>query len=134
MIVLWLFVPCIYRSLGQATAASHLSPSQVVADARASRLYIAAATAAQVLVWDTPPTYTNQQKVDVGTGSEEDDSACYDVPTLVEVWRTAPYLHDGRAACVRDVLTTHNREGRHGQVGELSAAMLDDLVAYVLTR
>jgi len=82
----------------------------------------------------TPPTYTNQQKVDVGTGSEEDDSPCYDVPTLVEVWRTAPYLHDGRAAQIIDVLTTCNTAGRHGQVSDLSKGDVNDLVAYVLTR
>ena len=33
-----------------------------------------------------------------------------DVPTLAEVWRTAPYLQDGRAATMREVLTTYNPE------------------------
>jgi YVTN family beta-propeller protein len=33
-----------------------------------------------------------------------------DTPTLIEVWRTAPYLHDGRYLTVHELLS----EGRHG--------------------
>ena len=56
----------------------------------------------------------------------------YDTPTLVEVHRTAPYLHDGRAATIKDVLTTHNPQDLHGKIKGLSAAELDDLIAYLL--
>jgi hypothetical protein len=52
-------------------------------------------------------------------------------PMLVELWRTAPYLHDGSAPTLRDVLTTANAAGRHGDTQGLSAADLDDLVAYL---
>ena len=56
-----------------------------------------------------------------------------DTPTLIEIWRTAPYLHDGSAATLRDVLTTGNPGDRHGKTSHLKAAQLDDLVAYLLS-
>lgn len=54
-----------------------------------------------------------------------------DTPTLLGVWQTAPYLHDGSAATLLDVLTTRNGDAKHGATAELSAAELDDLVAYL---
>ncbi|MBO5109943.1 MAG: c-type cytochrome [Clostridia bacterium] len=55
------------------------------------------------------------------------------VPPLVEVWRTAPYLHDGSAATIQDVLTTRNLTGTHGNVQDLSVDEMDDLCNYVLS-
>ena len=55
----------------------------------------------------------------------------FDTPTLKGLWDTAPYLHDGSAATLRDVLTTANPSGRHGTTAGLSATQLDQLVAYL---
>ncbi|MBO5214422.1 MAG: hypothetical protein J6B86_06605, partial [Clostridia bacterium] len=55
------------------------------------------------------------------------------VPPLVEAWRTAPYLHDGSAATILDVLTTRNVTGTHGNVEGLTETELDDLCNYVLS-
>lgn len=55
----------------------------------------------------------------------------YDTPSLRELWHTAPYLHDGRAATLRDVLTTFNATGQHGSTNGLSAADLDALEAFL---
>jgi DNA-binding beta-propeller fold protein YncE len=55
-----------------------------------------------------------------------------DTPTLLGVWETAPYLHDGSAATIRDVLTTANPNGQHGFVEALNDKEVDQLVAYVL--
>jgi streptogramin lyase len=55
-----------------------------------------------------------------------------DTPTLLGVWETPPYLHDGSAATLRDVLTTSNTTGLHGYVAGLAAEQLDQLVAYLL--
>ncbi len=55
-----------------------------------------------------------------------------DTPTLLGVWETAPYLHDGSAPTLRDVLTTSNPEDNHGKTSQLSAQQLDELVAYLL--
>ena len=54
-------------------------------------------------------------------------------PTLVEVWRTAPYLHDGSAATIQDVLTTRNPNNEHGVTKELTEQELNDLCEYVLS-
>jgi len=71
---------------------------------------------------------------DVGTAGRYDQPGQrFDTPTLVEVWRTGPYLHDGRAASIREVLTTFNREDRHGVTSGLSPAQIDDLTEFLLS-
>ena len=52
----------------------------------------------------------------------------------VEIWRTAPYLHDGSAATLRDVLTRGNPNDQHGRTSQLDLQEIDDLVEYLLTR
>ncbi len=51
----------------------------------------------------------------------------WDTPTLIEVWRTAPYLFDGRAATMREVFEVH----KHGVNKKLKESELDALVEYV---
>src|SRR5690606_30842475 len=57
---------------------------------------------------------------DVGTLTEFSGSRLggelsgIDTPTLLGIWQTAPYLHDGSAATLLDVLTTSNVDGEHG--------------------
>ena len=56
-----------------------------------------------------PGLFTDLKTYDVGTrGRFDKPTDRFDTPTLVEGWRTAPYLHDGSAATMRDVLTTGN--------------------------
>jgi cytochrome c peroxidase len=54
-----------------------------------------------------------------------------DTPTLLGAWETPPYLHDGSAATLRDVLTTSNATGLHGYIAALASEQIDQLVAYV---
>ena len=54
-----------------------------------------------------------------------------DTPTLLGIWETAPYLHDGSAATLRDVLVTKNANDQHGFVSSLQPAQIDQLVAYL---
>jgi YVTN family beta-propeller protein len=71
---------------------------------------------------------------DVGTGQDDPSEKMgpkYDTPTLLGVYRTAPYLHHGKAKTLRDVLTTCNKGDRHGKTSHLSAAQLDDVVAFL---
>ncbi len=82
----------------------------------------------------TGQLYTNMDKYDVGTGTDEEDYAEFDTPTLVEVWRTAPYLHDGRAATIKEVLIKFNKDDQHGETLNLSEKEITDLAEYVLTR
>jgi len=80
------------------------------------------------------PLYTDLQKYDVGIGKDLDKDRQFDTPTLVEVWRTAPYLYDGRAATIKEVLTTHNPDDKHGVTSNLTEAEINDLAEFVLSQ
>jgi len=80
------------------------------------------------------PYYTNGRLFDVGTGSGTDSTQTYDTPTLLEVWRTAPYLHDGRADTIEEMLTVHNQHDKHGRTSQLTKEQISDLTEFVLTR
>lgn len=78
--------------------------------------------------------FTDLKLRNVATRSQFDQPGDkFDTPTLIELWRTAPYLHDGSAATLRDVLTTHNPTDRHGSTSHLSRGQIDDLVEYLLS-
>lgn len=80
------------------------------------------------------PMYTDLQLHAVGTRNKTDKAEDrFDTPTLVECWRTGPYLHDGSAATVLEVLTTHNPRDEHGVTSELSPAQVNDLATFVLS-
>jgi cytochrome c peroxidase len=71
---------------------------------------------------------------DVGTSSRRDGAGeLFDTPTLKEVWRTAPYLHDGSATNIEDVLTRRNPADRHGRTSHLTPSEIHDLAEYVLS-
>jgi len=79
------------------------------------------------------PLFTDLKKHDVGTGKESEAKCKFDTPTLVELWRTAPYLYDGRAETVIDLLTVYNEGDRHGRTSKLTPQQLRDLAEYVLS-
>ncbi len=93
----------------------------------------------------TPALFTDRRLHDVGTGEPfysnptgsgtvpETMGPAFDTPSLRELWLTAPYLHDGRAPTLRDVLTTFNRGDRHGVTSALSDQELSDLEAFLLS-
>jgi len=47
------------------------------------------------------------------------------------LYRTAPYLHHGKAAKLKDVLTTQNKADRHGTTSHLSDDQINDLVEFL---
>lgn len=75
--------------------------------------------------------YTNLQKYDVGTGVGREADWEYDTPTLAELWRTGPYLHDGRAPTIESVLKEFNPNDAHGTTSALTAEEISDLTAYL---
>ena len=77
--------------------------------------------------------FTDRREHDVGTGAGKESSEAFDTSTLVECWRTGPYLHDGSAATMREVLTTRNRADRHGRTSNLTALEVEDLAEFVLS-
>jgi YVTN family beta-propeller protein len=70
---------------------------------------------------------------DVGTGDSPDEKMGpkYDTPTLLMAYRVSPYLHDGRAKTLKDVLTTCNPNDKHGKTSHLKPDEIDDLVAFM---
>ncbi len=70
---------------------------------------------------------------DVGTGDSprEKMGPKYDTPTLIGVYRMGPYLHDGRAKTLHDVLTTCNANDKHGKTSHLKPTEIDELVAFL---
>lgn len=71
------------------------------------------------------PYFTDMKMHRIGDDIEFENG--WDTPTLREVWRTAPYLFDGRAATMEDVFKVH----KHGIKGKLSKGDLEALVEYV---
>ena len=78
--------------------------------------------------------FTDQSLHDVGTAVADDaPHTDWDTPTLIECWRTAPYLHDGSAVTIMDVLTTRNKDQKHGHTDQLTREQLEALAEYVLS-
>ena len=71
------------------------------------------------------PYYTDMKMHRIGEDIEFEQG--WDTPTLIEVWRTAPYLFDGRAATMEEVFGVY----KHGVDKKLSKTDLDALVEYV---
>ena len=66
------------------------------------------------------PLYTDNNLYDVGTRHFSGDSGKYDVPTLNEVWRTAPYMHDGSMNTIEEVVRHFAKNLNDTQVAQLS--------------
>ena len=80
------------------------------------------------------PLFTDRKMYDIGSVTPNDPKkykGSYDTPTLIEAHRTAPYLHDGRAMTLKDVLTVHNKENKHGKTKSLTPTELNDLIEYL---
>jgi DNA-binding beta-propeller fold protein YncE len=75
---------------------------------------------------------TNNQFAHVGT-----DEPCFpsgpNVPSLLGVARTAPYLHDGRAASLEERIRQGQADNVHGVTADLSNQDVADLVEYLET-
>jgi cytochrome c peroxidase len=71
---------------------------------------------------------------DVGTGNDDPTETmgpAYDTPTLLGLYRTAPYLHDGRADTLKEVMTSYNPKDQHGVTSHLSEGEIDALVEFL---
>ncbi len=69
--------------------------------------------------------YTDQQIYRIGEDIEFEKG--WDTPTLCEIWRTAPYLFDGRAATLEDVVVEH----KHGVHRDLDSSEVKALVEFI---
>ena len=78
--------------------------------------------------------HTDLRQYNLGIGKGLDKDQKFDTPTLVEVWRTAPYLYDGRAVTIEEVLTKYNPDDKHGLTSNLSDKEIKDLANFVLSQ
>ncbi len=108
----------------------HLQDGRLSAQAKRGRAVFKKAKCGQC---HSGPYYTDMKRHRVGTGTAREKGTAFDVPTLIEIWRTAPYLHDGRARTIKDVITTFNTSDEHGYTEDLSDQEIDDLTNYVLS-
>jgi mono/diheme cytochrome c family protein len=91
-------------------------------------------TSAKCIECHSGSLFTDLQRYNVGTGKGKEKDWEFDTPTLVENWRTAPYLHDGRAATLKEVITKYNPGNKHGLTSKLTNEQIDDLVEFVLSQ
>lgn len=79
------------------------------------------------------PLYTDMRLHDVNSKGSYDRVSEFDTPTLIECWRTAPYMHDGKYTSIQQLL----KEGKHGSVTgdveSLTDQEINDLAEFVLS-
>lgn len=79
------------------------------------------------------PDYTDLQSHEADEPDEGGRRPRLDTPTLIEAWRTSPYMHDGRYETIEEVLIV----GRHGlrtaAAKRLTEEQLRELAAFVLS-
>lgn len=71
------------------------------------------------------PYYTDMRMYRIGKDIEFEKG--WDTPTLVECWRTAPYLFDGRAATMEEVFEIY----KHGIDKKITKKEIEALAEYV---
>ncbi len=71
------------------------------------------------------PYYTDMKMYRIGEDIEFEQG--WDTPTLIECWRTAPYLFDGRAATMEEVFEIH----KHGVNKKLTKKEIEALAEYI---
>lgn len=77
--------------------------------------------------------YTNRRAFDLGLGIGSETNRPFDTPTLREVWRTPPYLYDGRSLSIHELLTVDNPGDCHGHTSKLTPDELHALEIYILS-
>jgi DNA-binding beta-propeller fold protein YncE len=77
------------------------------------------------------PLFTDLRHHDVGTRGPSDNIDEFDTPTLIEAWRTAPYLHDGRCKTMAELIGKEKHGNSIGDVEGLSPQEIADLIEYV---
>ncbi|MEM9863564.1 MAG: cytochrome c peroxidase [Myxococcota bacterium] len=81
---------------------------------------------------DGAPVLHDVGTLSAGSGTRVGEALTgLDTPTLIGLWHSPRFLHDGSAATLREVFTARNPEGLHG--GPFTDAELDDLVAFLLS-
>ena len=77
--------------------------------------------------------FTDRSLHDVGTRGPYDSHNKFDVPHLNNIYDSAPYLHDGRAATLEEIWTRYNPYDQHGVTNDMTKDQLNDLIEYLKT-
>lgn len=79
----------------------------------------------------TPPLYTSSNAYTVGLESEQDAYKGFNPPSLRGVYNRAPYLHQGQAQTLEEVLTQYHLPSKLNGKPDVSGKELDDLIAFL---
>lgn len=79
------------------------------------------------------PYFTDHKVHPVGTGIGREAGRAFDTPTLIELWRTAPYLYDGRTDNMEDLILHHNSSGVRGHTSKMTHQEASELAEYILS-
>lgn len=79
------------------------------------------------------PLYTDMKLHNVRSRGQYDDRDEFTTPTLVECWRTAPYMHDGHYTDLYQLFRDGKHGATHGEVDKLTDEELEALVEFVLS-
>lgn len=80
----------------------------------------------------TPPLYTDLQQHNLaGAAFSLETFEAFDTPTLRGLWATAPYMHDGVAQTLEELLT--RTDPVHSVADGLTEQQLADLIAFLLS-
>jgi cytochrome c peroxidase len=77
------------------------------------------------------PELTDGKIHEVGLEERDDAYRGYNPPSLRGLYDKDPYLHDGRTATLRQVLTDAHSAEKVTGLGDLSSQEIDDLIAYL---
>jgi len=75
--------------------------------------------------------YTDLQMHDVFSKSKLDRRKDFDTPSLIECWRTAPYMHDGKYTTITELIGKGKHGKKAGKVEQLTEKEIADLAEYV---
>jgi YVTN family beta-propeller protein len=79
------------------------------------------------------PLYTDGAVHDVGTKFAYDRADKFDAPHLLNIYDSAPYLHNGIARTLEEIWTVYNPHDTHGVTNDMTKDQLNDLIEYLKT-
>lgn len=80
-----------------------------------------------------PPLYTDGKIHNVGTKFAYDRDGRFDAPHLLNIYDSAPYLHNGIAKTLEEIWTVYNPYDEHGVTNDMTKDQLNDLIEYLKT-
>ena len=79
------------------------------------------------------PLYTDLKMHDVASRGQYDRRDDFDTPSLIECWRTAPYMHDGHYRTLKELIVEGKHGAKGGDISGLTEQQINDLVEFVLS-